>query len=164
MKMVKCRRQVTLALFLSVVVFVDVVVVDLTQLSLLVCRTVTYCRATLGFTSTLCRALFTSRPFTRTTREATTALHSTMSEPHRRPISCEFTVSVLHTHTHTDTHPFNGPLCRTTRVSRYQKGKQRQSTEGNQLINQYSLIMACCLKCTSAPSGEYSGMICVQRK
>jgi len=28
-----------------------------------------------------------------------------------------------HTHTHTRTHPFNGPLSRTTRVSRYQKGK-----------------------------------------
>ena len=28
-----------------------------------------------------------------------------------------------HTHTHTHTHTFNGPLCRTTRVSRYQKGK-----------------------------------------
>ena len=27
------------------------------------------------------------------------------------------------THTHTDTHPFNGPLSGTTRVSRYQKGK-----------------------------------------
>ena len=26
-------------------------------------------------------------------------------------------------HTHTDTHPFNGPLSGTTRVSRYQKGK-----------------------------------------
>ena len=26
-------------------------------------------------------------------------------------------------HTHTHTHPFNGPLSRTTRVSRYQKGK-----------------------------------------
>jgi len=25
--------------------------------------------------------------------------------------------------THTHTHPFNGPLSRTTRVSRYQKGK-----------------------------------------
>ena len=28
-----------------------------------------------------------------------------------------------HTHTHTHTHLFNGPLSRTTRVSRYQKGK-----------------------------------------
>ena len=28
---------------------------------------------------------------------------------------------MLHTHTHT--HPFKGPLSRTTRVSRYQKGK-----------------------------------------
>ena len=27
------------------------------------------------------------------------------------------------THTHTRTHPFNGPLSRTTRVGRYQKGK-----------------------------------------
>ena len=26
-------------------------------------------------------------------------------------------------HTHTHTHPFNGPLSRTIRVSRYQKGK-----------------------------------------
>ena len=26
-------------------------------------------------------------------------------------------------HTHSHTHPFNGPLSRTTRVSRYQKGK-----------------------------------------
>ena len=30
---------------------------------------------------------------------------------------------VPHTHTHTDTPPLNGPLSRTTRVSRYQKGK-----------------------------------------
>jgi len=29
----------------------------------------------------------------------------------------------LHTHTHTHTDPFNGPFSRTTRVSRYQKGK-----------------------------------------
>ena len=29
----------------------------------------------------------------------------------------------LNTHTHTRTHPFNGPLSRTSRVSRYQKGK-----------------------------------------
>ena len=29
----------------------------------------------------------------------------------------------LYTHTHTRTHPFNGPLFGTTRVSRYQKGK-----------------------------------------
>ena len=28
-----------------------------------------------------------------------------------------------HTHTHTHTHKFNGPLSRTTRVCRYQKGK-----------------------------------------
>jgi len=27
------------------------------------------------------------------------------------------------THTHTQTHPFNGPLSETTQVSRYQKGK-----------------------------------------
>ena len=31
--------------------------------------------------------------------------------------------SILNTHTHTHTHPFNGRLSRTTRVSRYQKGK-----------------------------------------
>ena len=31
--------------------------------------------------------------------------------------------TVLTTHTHLHTHPFNGPLSRTTRVSRYQKGK-----------------------------------------
>jgi len=30
-------------------------------------------------------------------------------------------MSILHTHTHT--HTFNGPFSRTTRVSRYQKGK-----------------------------------------
>ena len=30
-------------------------------------------------------------------------------------------VVIIHTHTHT--HPFNSPLSRTTRVSRYQKGK-----------------------------------------
>jgi len=29
----------------------------------------------------------------------------------------------LHKHTHTQTHPFHGPLSGTTRVSRYQKGK-----------------------------------------
>jgi len=28
-----------------------------------------------------------------------------------------------HAHTHTHTHTFNGPFSRTTRVSRYQKGK-----------------------------------------
>jgi len=28
-------------------------------------------------------------------------------------------------HTHTHTHPFNGPLSGTTRVSRYQKGKNQ---------------------------------------
>jgi len=32
-----------------------------------------------------------------------------------------FSNDVYHTHTHT--HPFNGPFSRTTRVSRYQKGK-----------------------------------------
>ena len=31
--------------------------------------------------------------------------------------------SNTHTHTHTHVHPFNGPFSRTTRVSRYQKGK-----------------------------------------
>jgi len=30
---------------------------------------------------------------------------------------------LLHTRTHTHTHTFNGPLSRTTQVSRYQKGK-----------------------------------------
>jgi len=30
---------------------------------------------------------------------------------------------IIKRHTHTHTHPFNGPLSRTTRVSRYQKGK-----------------------------------------
>ena len=31
---------------------------------------------------------------------------------------------MIHTHrTHTHTHPFNGPLSGTTRVSQYQKGK-----------------------------------------
>ena len=30
-------------------------------------------------------------------------------------------IAGLHIHTHT--HPFNGPLCGTTQVSRYQKGK-----------------------------------------
>jgi len=29
----------------------------------------------------------------------------------------------INANTHTHTHPFNGPLSRTTRVSRYQKGK-----------------------------------------
>ena len=29
----------------------------------------------------------------------------------------------LQVYIHTHTHPFNGPLSRTTRVSRYQKGK-----------------------------------------
>jgi len=36
--------------------------------------------------------------------------------------SCHI-LTFKHTHTHTRTHPFNGPLSRTTRVSRYQKGK-----------------------------------------
>jgi len=31
--------------------------------------------------------------------------------------------SALPLYTHTHTHPFNGPLSRTTRVSQYQKGK-----------------------------------------
>ena len=31
--------------------------------------------------------------------------------------------ALTHTRTHTHTHPFNGPFSRTTRVSRYQKGK-----------------------------------------
>jgi len=36
-----------------------------------------------------------------------------------------------HTHTHTLTHPFNDPLSRTTRASRYQKGKTNLDfTEG----------------------------------
>jgi len=35
---------------------------------------------------------------------------------------CRITVQ-LWIHTQTDTHPFNGPLSRTTRVSRYQNGK-----------------------------------------
>jgi len=34
-----------------------------------------------------------------------------------------FSMQSLYTQTHTHTHPFNGPLSRTTRVSRYQKGK-----------------------------------------
>jgi len=33
------------------------------------------------------------------------------------------THNILYRSTHTHTHPFNGPLSRTTRVSRYQKGK-----------------------------------------
>ena len=38
---------------------------------------------------------------------------------------------LLHLHTHTRTHSFNGPLSRTTRVSRYQKGKTNLDfTEG----------------------------------
>ena len=32
-------------------------------------------------------------------------------------------MGLIHTHTHTDTYPFNGPFSGTTRVSRYQKGK-----------------------------------------
>jgi len=35
--------------------------------------------------------------------------------------------SDTHTHTHTHTHPFNGPLSGTTRVSRYQKGKNQSA-------------------------------------
>jgi len=32
-------------------------------------------------------------------------------------------VTIIETHTHTHTQPFNGPLSGTIRVSRYQKGK-----------------------------------------
>ena len=37
-------------------------------------------------------------------------------------------MSIIHLgrHTHTHTHTFNGPLSRTTRVSRYQTGKRDQ--------------------------------------
>jgi len=38
-----------------------------------------------------------------------------------KSLICHATEGVEHTHTHT--HPFNGPLSRTTRVSGYQKGK-----------------------------------------
>jgi len=35
-------------------------------------------------------------------------------------------IAANHTHTHThNTHPFNGPFSRTTRMSRYQKGKTK---------------------------------------
>ena len=37
-------------------------------------------------------------------------------------VYCCFSLSIIH-HTHTYTHPFNGPFSGTTRVSRYQKGK-----------------------------------------
>jgi len=39
------------------------------------------------------------------------------------PISIELLTCDRQTQTDTHTHPFNGPLSRTTRVSRYQKGK-----------------------------------------
>ena len=39
--------------------------------------------------------------------------------------STRFTQSFLYMHTHTHTHPFNGPFSGTTRVSRYQKGKNQ---------------------------------------
>jgi len=49
--------------------------------------------------------------------------------PHKRSVSPLQTkkLQVAHrrTHTHTHTHPFNGPFSRTTRVSRYQKGKNQ---------------------------------------
>jgi len=49
----------------------------------------------------------------RRTRRTESALRLTPLSPPARS----------HTHTHTHTHTFNGPLSRTTRVSRYQKGK-----------------------------------------
>jgi len=48
-------------------------------------------------------------------------------EPFRLQGSCVHTMCIIYFHwltnRHTHTHPFNGPLSRTTRVSRYQKGK-----------------------------------------
>ena len=51
---------------------------------------------------------------------------------------CHFHQSVSHTH------PFNGPLSRTTRVGRYQKGKTYQS------VSQY-LLNQCIEKSAPAP-------------
>jgi len=40
-------------------------------------------------------------------------------------ISFVYSYVCIYTHTDTHTHPFNGPLARTTRVGRYQKGKTK---------------------------------------
>ena len=57
--------------------------------------------------ATICRGLSPSRP------EPGTGNGHRFSSPIVRYVP----------HTHTHTHPFNGPLSRTTWVSRYQKGK-----------------------------------------
>ena len=44
------------------------------------------------------------------------------SEHNQQDIYYSISTNVTHTHTH----PFNGPLSGTTRVSRYQKGKTNQ--------------------------------------
>jgi len=45
----------------------------------------------------------------------------TVQQQRRTAFTCTFTVHFVVIHTHT--HPFNGPLSGTTRVSRYEKGK-----------------------------------------
>ena len=50
-----------------------------------------------------------------------TSLWSTDTLPGDQP--CRSTHTRTHARTHTHTHLFNGPLSRTTRVGRYQKGK-----------------------------------------
>ena len=49
-------------------------------------------------------------------------VHSALTEHTQQLLLCGHTFSVT-SHKRTHTHPFNGPFSRTTRVSRYQKGK-----------------------------------------
>ena len=51
--------------------------------------------------------------------------------------------SKLHTHTHTDTHPFNDPLSGATRVSRYQKGKTNLARENEWQWHQLDSMQVC---------------------
>jgi len=76
-----------------------------------------------------------------------TTTHTTHQTPNPSPVQCcppvcqfvqyvqRLLLSLHNTHRHTHTHPFNGSLSGTTRVSRYQ---QRQSTEGTALKAQVS--------------------------
>jgi len=56
----------------------------------------------------------------------------------------ELTQPHTHTHAHAHTHSFNGPLSRTTRVSRYQKGKTNLDLLKQETVSGSGISWAIC--------------------
>jgi len=106
------------------------------------------------------------RPPTLTVKNAATA--SSIYHPHYTQLAtCPalthhcYTHARTHAHTHTHTQPFNGPLSRTTRVSRYQKGKTNldftEARDSEWLWHQLGHMQVCtCCRQITTPAPHHA--------